>query len=124
MEMETAHLTIKEVGMEFLNWVGSMWLRERRWGLRKSLPSPSDPLPHLVHVCVGMRPSSRLRSVSSHLTTDSPVPQMEWALVDNSMGFRLRQGLNLRFLTRHQLSLVIVVKLAPPQTIPSFEDQK
>lgn len=55
---------------------------------------------------------------------DSPVPQMEWALVDNSMGFRLRQGLNLRFIARHQLSLVIVVKLAPPQTILSFEDQK
>lgn len=50
MEMETAHLTIKEVGMEFLNWVGSVWLRESRWGLRKSLASPSDPLPHLVHV--------------------------------------------------------------------------
>lgn len=28
MEMETAHLTIKEVDIEFLNWVGSMWLQK------------------------------------------------------------------------------------------------
>lgn len=50
MEMETAHLAVKEVGVEVQNWVGSVWFQKGRWGLRKPLPRPSDPLPHLVHL--------------------------------------------------------------------------
>lgn len=46
MEMETAHRTIKEVGVEFLNWVGSMWLRKSSGA--SGSPCPVHLTPFLI----------------------------------------------------------------------------
>lgn len=122
-EMETAHLAVKEVGMEVQNWVGSVWFRKGRWGLRKSLASPSDPvlilftcewvrgqlsdhLPGLVVQSLAILGTCRIPPGCRMLypmTRASSVPKMEWTAVDNSMGFRVQQGLNPSSISHCQL---------------------